>query len=238
MGGLHRIGITSNTPNRGTTNRREASDAVSVAPYYQDSHVTIYNADCRDVLPTLEPVDLVLTDPPYGLGALPPRGGGRVGTFDYGTRAVIRWDTFTMGWLDDLPSDIPVGVFCSIRRLPEVMTTLGTTSALFYVKSNPSPLGSSIEACVTRGMATRSPQHFESYNAANGQEHPTQKPLDLMRWIIGREQAAAILDPFMGSGTTLRAAKDLGRKAIGIEIEERYCEIAAKRMSQLAMELG
>jgi len=59
-----------------------------------------------------------------------------------------------------------------------------------------------------------------------------------MRWIIGREQAAAILDPFMGSGTTLRAAKDLGRKAIGIEIEERYCEIAAKRMSQLAMELG
>ena len=64
-------------------------------------------------------------------------------------------------------------------------------------------------------------------------EHPTQKPLSLMCWCLGfAPDAKTILDPFMGSGTTLRAAKDLGRKAIGIEIEERYCEIAAKRMAQ------
>jgi site-specific DNA-methyltransferase (adenine-specific) len=62
--------------------------------------------------------------------------------------------------------------------------------------------------------------------------HPTQKPLVLMRWLIELTVAETILDPYMGSGTTLRAAKDLGRKAIGIEIEERYCEIAANRLRQ------
>ncbi len=66
-----------------------------------------------------------------------------------------------------------------------------------------------------------------------GKVHTTQKPLDLFRWCLSRfPDANAILDPFMGSGTTLRAAKDLNRKAIGIEIEEKYCEIAANRMSQ------
>ena len=63
--------------------------------------------------------------------------------------------------------------------------------------------------------------------------HPCEKPLSLMLWCIGLiEEATTILDPFMGSGTTLRAAKDLGRKAIGIEIEERYCGIAARRCAQ------
>jgi DNA modification methylase len=63
--------------------------------------------------------------------------------------------------------------------------------------------------------------------------HPTQKPLRLMTWCLSFfPDAISILDPFMGSGTILRAAKDLGRKSIGIEIEERYCEIAAKRMAQ------
>jgi len=63
--------------------------------------------------------------------------------------------------------------------------------------------------------------------------HPTQKPLSIMKWCIEKSKSEGIiLDPFMGSGTTLRAAKDLGRKAIGIEIEEKYCEIAAKRLAQ------
>ena len=65
-------------------------------------------------------------------------------------------------------------------------------------------------------------------------EHPTQKPVALMRWCIGQPWTpeGVIVDPYMGSGTTLRAAKDLRRRAIGIEIEERYCEIAAKRLAQ------
>jgi site-specific DNA-methyltransferase (adenine-specific) len=73
----------------------------------------------------------------------------------------------------------------------------------------------------------------------DGKQHPTQKPLEVMTWCINQapDGCVSILDPFMGSGTTLRAAKDLGRKAIGIEIEERYCEIAAKRMQQEVLAL-
>ena len=71
-------------------------------------------------------------------------------------------------------------------------------------------------------------------------DHPSPKPLVFMKWLINRlsEKKQIILDPFMGSGTTLVAAKELGRKAIGIEIEERYCEIAAKRLSQQVFDFG
>lgn len=81
--------------------------------------------------------------------------------------------------------------------------------------------------------------HGVSRWSSEGVLHPTQKPVGLMRWCIEQagEFRGAILDPFMGSGTTLRAAKDLGRRAIGIEIEERYCEIAARRLSQEVMAL-
>ena len=73
-----------------------------------------------------------------------------------------------------------------------------------------------------------------AHSAEMWNTHPTPKPDALMRWLVthGSGLNSLILDPFMGSGTTLRAAKDLGRRAIGIEIEEKYCEIAAKRMSQ------
>lgn len=74
---------------------------------------------------------------------------------------------------------------------------------------------------------------FPANTMAGDLGHPCPKPLKLMTWLIeGSKAEGLILDPFMGSGTTLRAAKDLNRKAIGIEIEEKYCEIAALRMSQ------
>jgi site-specific DNA-methyltransferase (adenine-specific) len=68
--------------------------------------------------------------------------------------------------------------------------------------------------------------------------HPTQKPLGIMKWCIGFVKGRLLADPFMGSGTTLEAAKALGRKAIGIEIEERYCEIAANRLRQSVLDFG
>ena len=203
---------------------------ADIKPYYSRDGITIYHADCREVLPGIES-DAIVTDPPYGSG-WPPRGGEKPGSLDFKTGAHPEWDVFTTDWVYTCRDGIPAAVFCNIKSLPAVMKSLKTNQVLFYIKSNPNPVGCSIEACVTRGFSAKCPQHITAYNAFNGQQHPTQKPLSVMRWIIQRVEAETVLDPFMGSGTTLRAAKDLGRQAIGIEIEERYCEIAAKRLEQ------
>jgi hypothetical protein len=84
------------------------------------------------------------------------------------------------------------------------------------------------------------PDSFSTTEAAEQNGHPCPKPIGTMKWLVERvsRPGETILDPFMGSGTTLRAAKDLGRKAIGIEIEEKYCEIAAERLGQEVLDLG
>jgi DNA modification methylase len=198
-------------------------------PYYQDGHVTIYHGDWRDVLPHIE-ADVLVTDPPYGHGDLPPRGGAP-GKIDRSTAVEIRWDVMDSVWPMLESWDGPAAVFCSARMVGPVWSAMRGENLLAYTKSNPSPFGTSIEPIVVRGVAGPA-RHVEAYNAANGQVHPTQKPLKVMSWLVGKIPPGVILDPFMGSGSTLRAAKDLGRKAIGIELEERYCKLAADRMRQ------
>lgn len=197
-------------------------------PYYQDELVTLYHGDCRELLPSIE-ADVIVTDPPYGTG-MAPRGGARAGTMDFSSGQWPEWDVWDTSWT--APWGGPMAVFCPARRVHELAAAVSSDGLLLYVKSNPSPFGSSFEPCVTRGFATPHPQHFIAYNAFSGQEHPTQKPLDVMQWLVGCAPPGTVLDPFAGSGTTLVAAKSLNRKAIGIEIEERYCEVAALRLSQ------
>ena len=210
-------------------------------PYYQDESVTIYNADCRDVLPTLDNVDLVLTDPPYGINY---KSNRRV---DWMQKDRIAGDEEFPLWLFDLlkPRNA-MFVWCRWDVLPQLPTP---KSFIVWDKGVHSmgdlehEYGRQWEACAFYPYAghkftTRPVDIIRTPRVPPQQlQHPTEKPVAAITPLLVANEGETVLDPFMGSGTTLRAAKDLGRKAIGIELEERYCEIAAKRMSQLAMQL-
>lgn len=207
-------------------------------PYYQDpdGQITIYHGDCREILPTLAPVDLVLTDPPYNAG------------MDYGDktndkRPVEQYQDWCREWFELLPTD-KILIFPGWGNQNFWATINPTSMACWYKPGNPSGGGpfqwTEFEPVYIWHLSFSGSNVFRapvSNQDAVG-THPCPKPLNLFRQIIKRLRTqGTILDPFMGSGTTLRAAKDLGRKAIGIEIEEKYCEIAARRMSQSVMPL-
>ncbi len=195
-------------------------------PYYSHDGITIYCGDCREILAALPKVDLVLTDVPYGTGWV--RGGGKVGEFT-AKHDKPAWDVWDIAWIGGVKS-AAWAVFCPLNRAPELTFPKATT--LYYRKTNPRPGGPTREAIVCAPTPWRMDRW--EYAAYNGDcpMHPCQKPMDLMVWLVdGMSDAGSlILDPYMGSGTTLVAAKRLGRQCIGIEIEEKYCEIAARRV--------
>lgn len=200
-------------------------------PYYSDSLVTIYHGDCREILPTLPMADLVLTDPPYGIGRLMV-GGKNTG----------HWDSLSSGnpWDMETPDLGPV-----IAAARDAIIWGGNyfhlppcRGVLAWRKHNAVPTQADFElAWTTLDCPAKMFAHV-SGGAMRRNGHPTEKPLPLMQWCLSFfPDAQNILDPFMGSGTTLRAAKDLGRHSIGIEINEAYCEIAAERCRQEVLAL-
>jgi len=222
---------------------------AGVKPYYAEEGIIVINADCREILPHLPKVDLVLTDPPYGIGEA--RGKNRTrGQLaqpkDYGVAA---WDDAPPPrWLFDWLMEISVSQIIfggNFFGLPP------SSCWLVWDKDNSGDfadceLASDCELAWTNlNKAVRkitwrwNGMLQENMGKKEYREHPTQKPLEVMKWAIKQaaDDCMTILDPFMGSGTTLRAAKDLGRKAIGIEIEEKYCEIAVKRLAQQVLPL-
>ena len=196
-----------------------------IEPYYEQDGITIYNADCREVLPQLERVDLVLTDPPYGIGiaANPFR------------------QRFEKSNWDDCPPD--VALFDLLRKISRDQIIWGgnyfplppSQGFLIWDKQQPEDFSSAM--CEMAWTSRQSPAKLFRYRVVGyRKDHPTQKPVALMKWCIQRaSESKTILDPFMGSGTTLRAAKDLGLKAIGIEIEKKYCDIAIERLRQRSL---
>jgi site-specific DNA-methyltransferase (adenine-specific) len=200
--------------------------------YYDDGKgIVIYHGDCREILPTLTKVDLVLTDPPYGIGRLMV-GGKNTG----------HWNNLSSGnpWdmeAPDLTLIIPAGNDAVIWGgnyffLPP------SRGVLAWRKLNAVATQADFELAWTTLDMPAKMFSWPSGGAIKRHGHLTEKPLELMTWCLSfKPDSQSILDPFMGSGTTLRAAKDLGRKAIGIEIEERYCEIAARRLSQEVLAL-
>ena len=213
-------------------------------PYYEDESVTIYHADCRELLPELK-ADLVLTDPPYGIGEAAGKNKSRgrlVVSQDYGDAP---WDDLPIG--EDLLAQVLAAAPHQIIFGGNYYDLPSTSCWLIWDKDNGKTDFADAEMAWTnfptavRLIKWRWQGMLQELGGKDKERrvHPTQKPLAVIRWCIQRapDEPQPILDPFMGSGTTLRAAKDLKRKAIGIEIEERYCEIAAQRMSQLAMQL-
>ncbi len=237
-------------------------------PYYQDSAVTIYHGDCREILPAIDPVDAVITDPPYSSGGQFRGDRAQKTTAKYVSsdsidtcrsefsgdnldqRAFLSWAALWMAQCFRASKDGAVILAFSDWRQVPVMTDAIQHGGWVWrnlvtwwkpgVRMQRGRFSASSEFVIyaSRGVPTPgelSPQNVLRCRHVGGEakEHIAEKPAELLRLLSGVTPAGStILDPFMGSGTTLRAAKDLGRKSIGIEIEERYCEIAAKRMAQ------
>ena len=204
-------------------------------PYYSEAGIEIYHGDCRELLPSLPPVDLVLTDPPYGISHSSSYGASWQNTKIQGDSDCSLRDSVLSGFS-------MVAAFGSWKT-PPIADCKGVLvwdkGPAFGMGDLTFPWKPSWEVIYIRGEGwggrrdegvLRGPVviSWES----KGRCHPHQKPTWLFTHLLKKTDANLTLDPFMGSGTTLRAAKDLGRKAIGIEIEEKYCEIAANRLRQ------
>ena len=192
-------------------------------PYYQDDYATIYHGDCREILPGLPKFDMVLTDPPYGIGfASQPTKCQRA--------AVMKpeqWDDVRIE-LPPFNADTIVIWGGNYFALP---ISRGWLS--WYKPDAPPSMGNVELAWTNKDRNCRQINHSIAATNAERVGHPTQKPLAVMLWTLSQfPECQTILDPYMGSGTTLRAAKDLGRQCVGIEINEHYCELAKRRLRQ------
>jgi len=246
-----------------------------MTPYYEQDGITLYCGDCRDILPQLtEKVDLVLTDPPYGITqnewdrVVDLRvwwkevdrvcGGATVLTCrnPFSAQMIVS-NLENFKWSDIWKKTQSTG-HLNVSKMPmrqhEDILVFGCGSMIFNpqmrkkppanVRQTPTQPGESSNYGKMPNERKRTIPIDESYPSSivefpNSQEglHPTQKPTELLKYLVltYSNEASIILDPFCGSGTTLVSAKQLGRKAIGIEISERYCEIAVRRLAQMEL---
>jgi DNA modification methylase len=214
-----------------------------VRAYYEEDGITIYHGDCREVLRNIY-ADVAVTDPPYGVGL--------------GVTETLFKDAY-IGF-EDSPDYVRTVCVPAIQQCLEICERVALTPGNRCMWEYPKPDDMGIwhnPASTTRGRWGFSMINCfilyygkDPYNTGNGMkfsqslsgasdsiegiDHPCPKPMKFSKWLVGRASLPeeTVLDPFAGSGSFLIAAKDLGRRAIGIEIEEKYCEIAAKRLSQ------
>lgn len=225
-------------------------------PYYQQDGITIYHGDCRDILPSIDTasVDLVLSDPPYGVGYVTARRSRNDPLV-----APIQGDESLNVLADAMPqldrmlrNDRHAYMFASAAKIGETCDLVAdfwkVKNVIVWDKGDAGSVGD-LEAGYAvcwegivyankgrRALSGGRPRSVYRYDWSGTRDpvHPTVKPVGLLSWLVAKSTdiGELVIDPFMGSGTTLRSAKDLGRRAIGIEIEEKYCEIAAKRLQQ------
>jgi DNA modification methylase len=223
-----------------------------VKPYYDEDGITIYHGDCREVLPTVRGVDLVLTDPPYNFES---SGGGIHSRRDYTNRLdAINCCDFDPAWFFPLLPTKYAAMFCNKVLIPDYIAWAKAEKLNWdihvMIKSAPTPAFNQhflsdleyLVVCRPPGsfwsMDAPFADYRKAFNVYTGagvtELHPAEKPVGLLAKYVRVlcPPDGMICDPFMGSGTMLVAAKQNGRRAIGIEIEEKYCEVAAKRLGQ------
>ena len=220
--------------------------------YYQDEQVTLYHGDCLTEHREWLDADVLVTDPPYGMAYADRMGRHDSIAGDHDT--VVR-DAAIGAWGDS--SALVFGTWRVPRpeRVRNLLiwdkgtdlgmgasTPWGLSHEEVYVLGDWPPLvpGGRVRE---GGTPSRVPSVLRANKPNNAsadriREHPTPKPVPLMEALIDRCPPGIIADPFAGSGSTLVAARNLGRKAIGVELEERYCEIIARRLQQGAFDLG
>lgn len=208
-------------------------------PYYEHAGITIYHGDCREILPQLEALDAIITDPvwpnatadipgkedPYGLleTALVSVGECRRVILQFGcdsdprilAAVPARWPFIRACWMD--------------MARPHYKGFILAGSELAYVFG---------EMPERQGWTVLPGMCRSSSSTGKIPGHPCPRKLEHMQWLVRYYAQGLLCDPFVGSGTTLEAAKLLNIPAIGIEIEERYCEIAAKRLSQEVLDFS
>jgi DNA modification methylase len=225
------------------------------APYYQDDRVTLFLGDCREVAEWLA-ADVLVTDPPYGRGALGINNGNQefgrrgrrtnrdvpiVGDEDAGMRdaALSAWGARPAVVFGDLRIPCPAGTMqIAVYRKPADAGQRSTAGfrrdveGIFLLRL---PAGYSGRSSVIESGAS---MVSRSHGIAARYGHPHAKPVDVMETLIAACPPGVIADPFAGAGSTLVAARNLGRKAIGVELNERYCKRAAERLAQDVLELA
>jgi site-specific DNA-methyltransferase (adenine-specific) len=213
-------------------------------PYYTDELVTLYHGDCRNVDEWLS-ADVLVTDPPYGISYVSDKSKLAVGIA--GDDSVAARDGALARW-----GSRPALVFGTWKR----PRPFSTRHVCYWHKAAAGPgmgdltlpWGNSVEEIYVLGSGwhgtRRSELHVTNeargnpYGAAAKIGHPTPKPIGLMEQLLDKCPPGIIADPFAGSGATLIAARNLGRRAIGVEIDESYCKIIADRLAQDVLDFG
>jgi len=216
-----------------------------IKPYYETELGKLYHGDCLEILPQIEEkVDLVLTDPPYGIDYDASHKKYKNGS----DRGKIVWDKITPDLtflLNMKVSTIIWGGNCFASRLPDFPGWLAwIKTCRNEVKIRQADMELAWTNFIKRSQVFRHLWIGAYRDSESGIKnvHPTQKPIALMAWCIKISRLTGlVLDPFLGSGTTAVACERLGRRWIGIEISKEYCDIAVKRIeierSQLKLPL-
>jgi DNA modification methylase len=214
-----------------------------MAPYYDDGQVTIYHGDCRDVLPTIERVGLVLTDPPYALSAGQAEwrvtASVAIGLHEAAKRVIKGGAMLVFSTSSGRGVEYTLGAVNGKLPLNRILTWHKTDT---HTRAA-GPFNWDTVTILGFGRCTfdrpdRSSVFASVATYAKESGHRAELPEGIADWLYAPFAPHAVLDPFMGTGRLLEPAARAGHRAIGIEIEERYCEIAAKRLEQSVLALA